>query len=359
MISKKGFTLVELLGVLSLLAIIGILSYPQITGLLKKASDNEYKRFIDDISFATEAYIQTNEENFEEIKEDEGVAFISFEDLVKSGFLKSTMYDPNTKQNVIDELNYTVKVMNNDSNLSYIIMNDDYTTKAYVQNGLVLHYDGYKKPISKDGQTIWKDLSGNSNDAILFNINNTSESGYQKDGVLLDGVDDDFNINLKNSIPANSSITIQLIFTNYDLTKLGLLSADSGWGYFMSHLWDNNGNLYIGPDCQTGHNTDSRFTPSDINYQIPVNTLIKLTYVYNGDTKNARLIISTIDGKKVDVNKTFVLEPKEITLFKANNGNLSNNKYSQILIYNRALTNDEIKQNYKIDEIRFGINNDI
>ena len=42
---KKGFTLVELLGIFSIMAAIFILAVPAITNLLKKATENEFYTF--------------------------------------------------------------------------------------------------------------------------------------------------------------------------------------------------------------------------------------------------------------------------------------------------------------------------
>ena len=228
------------------------------------------------------------------------------------------------------------------------------TKFGYSTDNLIVHLDGLIAPIGD----IWYDQSGNGNNAILLNINNTSTSGYQGDGVLLDGIDDDFNINLKNVIPANSDFTVQFIFTNYDLSKWGLFSSNEGWGSFASHLHSTNGSgsLYIG----TSGDNEDRFIPTDINYLIKANTLTKITYIYKASTKDSRLIISTEAGKQVDIKDTFITEHGIITGFQPRMDtsgayNYTNNKYSQILIYNRVLTDDEIEQNYKIDKIRFGI----
>ena len=42
---KKGFTLVELLGVFVILSIIVLVTFPYATGLLKNTKDREYERF--------------------------------------------------------------------------------------------------------------------------------------------------------------------------------------------------------------------------------------------------------------------------------------------------------------------------
>ena len=53
---KKGFTLVELLGVISIMAVILLLSVPAVTNILKKATESEYYSFEENVFLATEAY---------------------------------------------------------------------------------------------------------------------------------------------------------------------------------------------------------------------------------------------------------------------------------------------------------------
>lgn len=342
--SKKGFTLVELLGVLSLLAIIGLIAYPQITSLLKKTSDNESNRFIDDISFATEAYIQTNQENFEELKEDDGIAFISFEELVKSGFLKSTMYDPRTKQTIKDELNYTVKVINNDSNLSYIIMSDNYTTDAYVQDALILHYDGYKKPISQDGQTIWKDLTGNNADGII-----NGNIVWNKNSLTFDG-----SSYIESVANSDEFLTVEIVSVWRNSFK-GSLIANSKSGAYGFNLFKKTDNDLCGSSdalcAQIGTMEASwNWEYVSVNQTVEVDKIYRSYFIVDGinitvgqnELKNSVAVSTSSYGiRESDSNMKI--------------GNGIEGEIYAVRIYNRVLAEEEINKNYQIDKIRFGI----
>ena len=63
--NKKGFTLVELLAVISLLGIVGLISIPIISNTLKNSSKNAFKQTLNSIIDAGKNYnAENNYENF-------------------------------------------------------------------------------------------------------------------------------------------------------------------------------------------------------------------------------------------------------------------------------------------------------
>lgn len=112
--NKKGFTLVELLGVFSITAIILLIVVPSVTNMLRKAKDDQYESFKNDIFLAAEAYVGVNHSDFLELKEEGGVAYISMQDLLYSDYLKSTIVDPKTNKKLAEEAyDYTIIVRTN------------------------------------------------------------------------------------------------------------------------------------------------------------------------------------------------------------------------------------------------------
>src|SRR5699024_1503835 len=88
-----------------------------------------------------------------------------------------------------------------------------------VKDGLVLWYD-FSGRTNTDGQRgIAEDLSGNGNHGTLQNFNFTPESGYDKNKLLFDGVDDKVT---------EISPTVNAIYT-YESTFL-ISSQQSDWG---------------------------------------------------------------------------------------------------------------------------------
>lgn len=115
---KKGFTMIELLGVFTLIGIILVLAVPQITSLLRKSNDEEYQTFLNNVYIATEAYIQDTET---EVTQGNYIT-ISIEQLIKSGFLKSNLVNPKNDKKISNKENIQKKVVvtkNNNNVLEY------------------------------------------------------------------------------------------------------------------------------------------------------------------------------------------------------------------------------------------------
>lgn len=78
-----GFTLIEMLGVFTILAIIMIISLPAITKNLKKNEVNKYEAFIKSAELAAETYIESHRESYPSLNNVGGSATVTLE-LLKS-----------------------------------------------------------------------------------------------------------------------------------------------------------------------------------------------------------------------------------------------------------------------------------
>jgi len=113
---NKGFTMIELLAVFTVIGIILIMAIPQITSLLKTSNEQEYETFLDNIYIACEGYI--NDQNIKIESQTE----ITFKQLIEKGFLKSTLINPDNNLKLSDEKNINKKILvtrNEDNVLEY------------------------------------------------------------------------------------------------------------------------------------------------------------------------------------------------------------------------------------------------
>lgn len=96
--NNRGFTFIELLMVMSLIAIISLIIFPSISGMLKEMNKNKKEAFKSDIFLATEAYIQKNidsDESLANLKEIGGTVTIDIEKLYyPKKYIKSTLVNP-------------------------------------------------------------------------------------------------------------------------------------------------------------------------------------------------------------------------------------------------------------------------
>lgn len=83
--SKKGFTLVEVLAVITVIVVIGLVSFPALSKTIKAQQDDAYNSKVNDIILAAKSYNGVNENVNSEI---------SVSDLLSNGYLTGTMTDP-------------------------------------------------------------------------------------------------------------------------------------------------------------------------------------------------------------------------------------------------------------------------
>ncbi len=105
--SKKGFTLVELIITIGLMALIGIIIATNMAGLFSKQNDEEYEAFKKKIEDSACIYVELyNKENCRATG-----CTISIEQLIQKGYIEDTLKDPSTGEFVTKEKEkYQVKV---------------------------------------------------------------------------------------------------------------------------------------------------------------------------------------------------------------------------------------------------------
>ena len=87
--NKKGFTLVEMLGILVVLSIIVVISVPAITGSLKRARQEKYDNWLKSLYIAAEEYTESHREEFYEVNAG-ATSYLSIQLLLDQGYLKES-----------------------------------------------------------------------------------------------------------------------------------------------------------------------------------------------------------------------------------------------------------------------------
>ncbi len=225
----------------------------------------------------------------------------------------------------------------------------------YVQNGLVIQYDGINNTGNGHSNTVsvWKNLVSNNYDGILKDFSLNSSSGWTSNGLKFDGIDDWVSIGELN-LP---KVTIEAV-VKYDAIGSGEMDIVSNievGGYSLHFYNPHNGFALYLSDLNGYYRTKSSN-----------NVVVNKNYSLSGSYDNVKAILYE-NGKKVEnaIYDTISLPRHSTILALGTNptGNTPdydmneflNGEILSVRIYNRALLDEEVKQNYRIDKIRFGV----
>lgn len=91
---NNGFTLVELIAVITILSLIVLVSVPVIINTINRAEQKEYDKFKQIVVNAAELYLERNRDLYPHFSEIGDSIDINAETLIKEGYLKSDLIDP-------------------------------------------------------------------------------------------------------------------------------------------------------------------------------------------------------------------------------------------------------------------------
>lgn len=199
------------------------------------------------------------------------------------------------------------------------VYSDPYTLLNYINNNLILHYDYLNNTGNKGFSTninYITDLSGTN----ISGQSNIPYANNKTNGITLTG---NINTNLNSFGSLKNEYTIE--FKSRGNLKL---STSTTSNFINSFLNSNSLYLTIGELENTFNNIKEAFTISIVK-EIGNNIIIYL----NGEKMN---LVSTYTAPPINLND--ILYINNITNFKS------------LRIYNKALTQEEISNNYNVDK---------
>ena len=222
-----------------------------------------------------------------------------------------------------------------------------------VTDGLVLCLDAGDKMSYPGAGTTWTDLSKQGNNGTL--TNGPTFDSANGGSIIFDGTNDYVSITRNSSITPNYISVCGWIKINSKSSSQFLLalprSVNGGASYMMYYSLSLDGFVAYARTNSTGTiQTTSTFSPDTGRWYF-------LCMTSNGSN-----LILFIDGEfEASLSFSSVLEYSGSTVLRIGsydnqgtptytNGNIPN-----VSIYNRALSAEEIKQNYKATKGRFGL----
>lgn len=351
--NKKGFTLVELLGVIVILSMIVLVTLPALITTLTNSEERQIEEFEKSVYLAAESYFQMNSELFPQLSISGGKAYVPISTLIEEGYIKDTLVDPRTKEK-IDSSASILAVLNSEGLLDYSFTKLNLSYQGYEQAGLILMYDGIQKMI---GDKV-EDLSPRGYHGVMLGLD--SSSGWQGNRIKFDGIDD----LVKQVVPVVGDFTIEVVVGN----SIGALNSSHYGSVFTINDWDANGvypSMMLFYDARSTQVLQFRTLVPANGSQESAEKTISTTNMTALKLRNTFTFIKTGSAIKVYFNNVLVgslsessfINRFDMTTLRLNIGSWANyytyfDLYN-IRIYNKALTEEERVANYQLDTSRF------
>jgi hypothetical protein len=216
-----------------------------------------------------------------------------------------------------------------------------------VQDGLVLELDAADKNSYPGSGTTWFDLSGNANNGTLTN-GPTFNSG-NAGSIVFDGVDDYVSCGNNATVQINQGTISTWVRTSSPGSGFrGIITKQNNYGLFtndsvlVTYDWGNN------QTRSTGTNI------ADNNWKN-----VAMSFTTNTGTPSNNAVIY-LNGSAV-LTTTIKILNNDVEVQLARGGlfggstQLLNGRIANAQIYNRALSSQEILQNYNSQKSRFGL----
>lgn len=145
---KKGFTLVELLGVIVLLGVIILVAAPSLIRTNKTAKANEQKDFEATLQTVCESYLEVHSDTYYNVLTMNGSSkLIRIQDLITEGYLKADLKNPQTTKTISEEQK-ALKATNSGNGIICEYVNNGATinlkkTKINWPAGITFNYKDY------------------------------------------------------------------------------------------------------------------------------------------------------------------------------------------------------------------------
>ena len=224
----------------------------------------------------------------------------------------------------------------------------NYSPKV-ITDGLVLYLDAANQYSYVSGSTSWNDISRGGNNGTLINgpTFNSANSG----SIVFDGTNDYVDLGGSLTLKPVNSITVSTWIRFNSLTANTRALSDwhqSGltdrWIFYITNSTTIQWYLRVGSE-------------SGVPYSpVLLNTWYNLTGTFNGNIQafyiNGQFHNSV--NKPGTLNPSSTLNPVRIG-GQVSAGGYHNGNIAQTLIYNRALSETEVLQNYNATKTRFGL----
>lgn len=340
--NKRAFTLIEVIGVIATLGLILLVAVPSMTKTLKRNEQKKYDNYITNLKLVSENYLvdqlQKGKITF---NEDSDITYFSLGDIIDAGYIKDVITNPNNDKKISRDTRIKA-TKNMDSTYSFEVQEYYNDISEYNKDNLIIHYDAVKYP--------GKNKFVNNTDEVDYDFGTNAtwtESGmlFEKKGISsinlnktysTDGLTVSFNVkSLEDLGSGGSDYTWPLNLYNYNSSNNSLTLASRFAFRLNTFLFYENGNntvLYA-----TSLEKNKNYTLTFVQEDLTTRRVYLNGELLSNASSATGLSLSTIIYNQIQISPA-----------------LYNLKINNMLIYNRALSAQEIKALYNLDKERFG-----
>ena len=221
---------------------------------------------------------------------------------------------------------------------------------VYVQNGLIVQLDAINNTQNghSNTTTTWMDLTGQNNNAVLYN-----NPIWNNNSITFDGTTNYAIITNTENLDLSEGVTLEArikILSQTGKTN-GIMDLIGNWdtyGFGMQY-YDTSifkSNMYVANQWKTINNTS--LSPEQEFYTVVVtyNNAAQTLYINGTQVATETYTSSTISSSSVPIALGGNPNTSSMDTF-------SNIEIQNVLIYDRALTYEEVQRNYQVDMIRY------
>jgi hypothetical protein len=226
-----------------------------------------------------------------------------------------------------------------------------------VTDGLVLYLDAANTKSYPGSGTLWNDLSGNGNNGTL--INGPTFSSENGGSIVFDGVNDNISKNTSINVGQNFSGCVWVYPTTINVRDAIIgnsypYTSNRGWFFLTATGYVGLVDCFalsIGQDqsnVRSVNNTINRNMWNHLSFTVENGGQTKKLY-HNGIEVSYAQNSTTIINIDYSINE-FYIGKRYSTTPETWTGNISN-----VQLYNKALTSEEILQNYNATKSRYNL----
>jgi prepilin-type N-terminal cleavage/methylation domain-containing protein len=325
---KKGFSLIELLVALTVLSIIMLIAVPKVSEVIISSKNKAYAETKKNIEEATQLYRIRNSDLFPDTVGERYSVDIA--ELKDAGLIKDNIFDPRDKSPITNG-EVIVELLSN-GEYSY-----NYYSTNYVSDGLLLWYDGiYHGNVNNT----WEDRIGNY-DATLYDFDYDINNGWVDSYLKFDGTNYAY-------MPSNIGYTTA--FSAFATVRF--TGAPVGGYHIVFGGTSLELSVPTAGQIRTGLNTSIRYV-SNHGSGLTDGNWHHVGFTFDGTTKKSYIDGVMVGEQTVSGTLIYNVTDRSIGRLGTSNSYYLNGNMASVHIYNRALSDEEIEQNYNIDRERF------